>query len=88
MRPYTEQQRIDNGLRVGDETVAEFCQTDSESFDEEAALLALFQTSVTALRYRGWTIAMLSEHFALGIEDGNAMMQEDSIEFPLEPTVN
>ena len=44
---YTEQQRIDNGLKIGDETVYEFCQTDSESFNEEAALLALFQTSVS-----------------------------------------
>ena len=85
MRPYTEQERIDNGLRVGDETVYEFCQTESESFDEEAALLALFQTSATALRYRGWTIALLQEHFALGIEFGNQMLTEDGDAFPEEP---
>jgi monoamine oxidase len=86
MRPYTEQERIENGLRIGDETVGEFCQTESESFDEEAALLALFQTSVTALRYRGWSIALLAEHFALGIEQGDQMLTEDGIELPEEPT--
>ena len=85
---YTEQERIDNGLRIGDDTVLEFCQTEAESFDEEAALLSLFQTSVTALRYRGWTIALLQEHFALGIEHGNKMLVEDGDALPEEPNLN
>ena len=48
----------------------------------------MMETAVTALRYRGWSEAVLEEHFILGLEYGDKMLQEEGLELPKEPTLN
>jgi hypothetical protein len=84
----TEDEKIENGLNIGNQMIYDFCQMDSETIDEEAALLAMMETAVTALRYRGWSEALLEEHFIRGLEYGDKMLQEEGLELPKEPTLN
>ncbi len=81
----TEDQKIQNGLALGNETIYEFCRMESDTVDEEAALLAIMETAVTALRYRGWSQALLSEHFTIGLNIGTEMLVEEGSDLPDEP---
>lgn len=88
----TEDEKINNGLRIGMQTIADFCGMESESLDADAALLALFQTAATALRYRGWSDALLQEHFALGLDEADKILQQEEQDLPeavqKEPTLH
>jgi hypothetical protein len=75
MATYDEQ--IQNGFNIGNQTVLDFCQMDSDSIDEEAALLAMMTSSVTALRSRGWEEELLEEHFYIGLEEGDLLLKEE-----------